>query len=301
MKNISIIQRHVQERTAVHSAKLLSNLFQDDVSQITANPFSNNLLNSINLAIARDNEYTLIIDGDVIPSRDILRWTNSIVKSQNPFFVVEPYVLDKFSNSVRRAGVHLYKTKSLVKMKGEYESFTYEEKNDFLRANRPETFLKSRLKLTGERKGLSGSIVGIHDFLQYHSDIYRTNYLYARKYTKMVNETIDLWRELLGHDLDYKSAILGFSSGLRNFDLNHPGFGLILEKWHEDAKLFSIIEKNSRDNLTDEVLELQKNDTLRAVLTKHVTLHPVFSERHLTRTFSKAAIRLRARKLGVHY
>ena len=114
MKNISIIQRHVQERTAVHSAKLLSNLFQDDVSQITANPFSNNLLNSINLAIARDNEYTLIIDGDVIPSRDILRWTNSIVKSQNPFFVVEPYVLDKFSNSVRRAGVHLYKTKSLV-------------------------------------------------------------------------------------------------------------------------------------------------------------------------------------------
>jgi len=105
---------------------------------------------------------------------------------------------------------------AIQEMKKQISNLNSNDFIEFHNTNRPETFLKRRLMAQGYERYCSGLIVGLHDFEQDYFDIFRTTYLYARKFTTLMAQAIDDWRELSLSDADYLVALTGFGTGLQD-------------------------------------------------------------------------------------
>lgn len=123
-------------------------------------------------------------------------------------FEVQGYVYDKFYNGPRQAGNHLYRTSLLKKAL----TFIPEEGLNI----RPEAHVLEQMDIHGFPRAKINQVLGLHDFEQYYSDIYRKSFIQAYKHLNYAEKMVTYWKEMFLVDKDFEVALHGFADGIRN-------------------------------------------------------------------------------------
>jgi hypothetical protein len=130
---------------------------------------------------------------------------DSAERFETNVFEVQGLVLDKFFGVKRPAGNHLYRTRLIPKAL----EFIPEEGKSL----RPESDMLNAMSAQGFSWAQQDTVVGIHDFEQFYSDIYRKCFLHAHKHQRIVPEIETFWKKMSTDDKDYEVALWGLRSG----------------------------------------------------------------------------------------
>ncbi len=183
---LCIMQRHVAERTQQVGLDLARRELPGSPAEaVSAGSFSRTLRQCFKRAAEIDAEWTFTMDADVLVVPGSGRILQGIV-ARLPRSVghAEFAVFDRVSMQVRHAGVRLYR-RDIVARIAEHNDWPSDA------VLRPETHLVE--SLAGLRTAFVPAVIGIHDFEQYLSDLFRTAALLARKKTKHLPRLMRLW------------------------------------------------------------------------------------------------------------
>jgi len=210
--DLLVIIRSVNERTeSICIEKILDQgILPENVVIVKESPFANTLKKSFEIGVERNKKWTLCIDADVLlKSQSIVSIIEYADKQDNKTFEVQGYVLDKFIDGPRMAGNHLYRTEFLP-IALEIWPIVKDE-------IRPEGSLLKLMASNGFPYVIYNEILGLHDFGQYYSDIYRKSFIQSRKHLHFTNLFVDTWKSD-SKDKDYQVALRGFADGIANTD-----------------------------------------------------------------------------------
>lgn len=211
MKCVLIVIRSCGERTTEACRKLV--LYQgippEQVVIVQEAPFTRALKRSFELGIERNLRWTLCVDADVLLRPGAIHQMLSLAEEQ-PDNVCETQgqMLDKLFATVRPGGVHLYRTsllpQALALIPGEGENI------------RPEHGTLQRMKALGYPWVEVPYVVGLHDYEQYHRDIYRKCFVQAHKHAYHADKLLTIWRDGANEDPDFRTALIGFAAGIQH-------------------------------------------------------------------------------------
>lgn len=205
---ITAVIRSIGERTAeLCEALLAPQIPGGTIHVVRVSPFTEALKRTYEIALAEGRTWTLVLDADVIIRPGAVQGLLAYARSaEDTVFEVEGKVLDKFLDSPRKAGNHLYRTALLQK--------ALEYVTESVDSIRPESYVKTMMTRAGYDCRELEDIVGLHDFEQSYRDIYRKCFVQARKHTARVQALHPLWEDLAGVDADYAVALQAFSDGI---------------------------------------------------------------------------------------
>lgn len=207
LSSILVIIRSNDERTTSGCRLLLTQIFHNVVLHvINVTPFSQAIKVMFELALQEKKEWMLCIDADVLISEEgIKKLISGISTLDKNVFQLQGLVLDKFFNVYRPAGNHLYR----IAFAEQAIAYIPEEGTSL----RPETDMLNRMSKAGYTWVQCDAIVGIHDYEQYYSDIYRKCFLQAHKHDKVVEYLEKYWNDMSSEDTDFQVALWGSTSG----------------------------------------------------------------------------------------
>lgn len=210
--NITVIIRSVGERTEKTCKFLLDQeVGQENVFVVHEAPFSKALRKSFEIGIEQGNKWTLCTDADVLIKKGGLKsfidFANQLPDST---FKIYPFFVDKLFNIYRDGGLHLYRTSLLAQA----IELIPEEGVDL----RPESHVYLKMKELGYEVIGAPFLLAIHDYQQYHRDIFRKCYIHAHKWVDWMPHFIKYWREKSKLDKDFQVALWGLSSGISKVD-----------------------------------------------------------------------------------
>lgn len=182
-----------------------------DIAVVHEVPFEKALRRCFELGLARGAQWTMTLDADVLLRESAIVGILEEASRLPPDHVqVEGRVLDKFLGSLRPAGNRIYRTALLDKVLDSVR----EDGTEI----RPEYGALSRMEALGYPSRRSALVMGIHDYEQYHRDIYRKCFVHAQKHTAQMGQFVPRWRELAPRDPDFQVALLGLTDGLVTTD-----------------------------------------------------------------------------------
>jgi hypothetical protein len=205
--DISVVVRSAGERTASASAALLRHIFPErNVTILESAPFSKAIMDAWEVGRQQKKNWVLCIDADVLVTRDgVLGLLEKASNVAENVFEIQGLVLDKFIPVLRPAGNHLYRTafteRAVAMIPVEGTSL------------RPESDMLNKMAAIGNSWIQCETVVGLHDFEQFHSDIFRKCFLQAHKHSNLLLEVEKYWIENAEEDLDFKVALWGALSG----------------------------------------------------------------------------------------
>jgi hypothetical protein len=200
--------RSAGERTEDLCKKLIlrQGIPEEQVMVVREVPFSRAIQESFALGIKSGKTWLFCIDADVLISADgfrkILAKLSRIGKS---VFCLEGLILDKFFSVLRPAGNHIYRI-SFVK-----KALSLIPKEGV--SLRPESSMLEAMALIGYPSKQCDVVVGIHDYEQYYSDIYRKCFLQSHKHRQHISRLEKYWTDNCLTDPDFKVALWGLMSG----------------------------------------------------------------------------------------
>ena len=211
MDNTIIVIRAAGERTEELCKKLIldQGFTEKDVVLIREIPFSKALLKSFDLGIEYGKKWTFCVDADLLLRPGSIQEMIRLADAQHQKVCqVQGYIMDKFFGGVRKGGVHLYRTSLLKKVKEKVP----EEGIDI----RPESYALRQMADDGFPTRVVPYISGLHDFEQYHYDIYRKAFVQAEKHLSRSELFIRIWKDRAAEDPDYLTALQGFANSITN-------------------------------------------------------------------------------------
>jgi hypothetical protein len=203
--NLCIIIRSVDERTARSCDKLLEIGF--GIKPIIVEkiyPFSDALKEAYKVAFEQNRYWTLMLDGDVLPSaKQIKKVFDWVIRKDNyKLFQVTAKVVDKFFGGPRSAGFRIYKTSYLE------NAINLIPTEDI--SLRPETYtIKEIQKLHGCFSLESDVVIGLHDFEQFYADIFRTGIAHYHKHNQHLKIFLKCWQKKAKDDYDFQVFLKG--------------------------------------------------------------------------------------------
>lgn len=212
--SLTIVIRHVNERTLIANAEMLEKQFQMKVNLVTDEPFAKNLVSSFNVALNENKVYALFVDGDVLPHPNIKKFVDEFLNIDTTrFFGATPLVWDKFFRNYRSAGIHIYRNSIVEKGLSKLREYTENIEDLLSKQYRPETYFKnfvhSHFNLNW---AVSGHVSGLHDFEQNYTDLFRTGIQYSQKFPVQFLNQVEFWKSQ--RDDDFKALLAGFRYGL---------------------------------------------------------------------------------------
>ena len=210
LNNVTVVIRCAGEATEQLSYSLVSKQVQtDNIFLVHETPFVRAVIKTFEIGIEQANKWTLAIDGDVLifdnSIEELVEWAESC---EDHFFEFQGRVFDKFFCSPRPGGPHLYRTKYLR------EALKYVPKEQ--ENLRPESHTYKKMAEIGIHYYHDLKIYGLHDFFQFHRDIYRKCYVHAKKHNQYLEYFLTQWTTRSLKDNDYIFAIKGILDGLIN-------------------------------------------------------------------------------------
>lgn len=201
------IVRSVNERTTELCRHLLEQQVDaKDVVVVQEKPFSLAVRKSFELGIKRGLPWTLCLDADVLlrqgAVRELLDYAHDMEEN---IFEVQAMIRDKTMGIVRAAGNHLYRTSLLT----EALKLIPSEGTTL----RPETETLFRMARRGKPFIQAGFIVGLHDFEQSYSDLYKKSFLQGAKFKKYFPPIYEQVIEASRQDDDFKVIKRGLEDG----------------------------------------------------------------------------------------
>ena len=203
----TVVVRSVGERTSAICRKLLEEIFPaKNIYVIHVTPFSEAIREAFRIGLAHHLPWTLCIDADVLVTpENITKLIERSHQLETNVFEIQGLVLDKFFGAKRPAGNHLYRTDLLSKAL----ALIPEEGTSL----RPESDMLNAMSALGFPWVQQDVLVGIHDFEQYYSDIYRKSFLQAHKHQWILPDIERFWKGMCVDDQDYEVALWGLRSG----------------------------------------------------------------------------------------
>ncbi len=205
--DVALVVRSASERTTNLSEQLLQNIFpENEVHVLQVMPFSKAVEDSLAYGIASRKKWLLCLDADVLVSVEgVNRLLDIAEHVDTKVFVIKNLILDKFFPIYRASGIHLYRTAiadiGIKNIPAEGTTL------------RPETTMIKAMFKEGYKYFQSDAIVGIHDYEQSYSDIYRKCFLQAHKHSKLIPVVEHYWSWQSQNDFDFQVAIWGALAG----------------------------------------------------------------------------------------
>ena len=223
----TVVIRGAHERTEVVCFELVKEQFPAErIILIHERPFTTALRRSFEIGIERGMEWTLCLDADVlIRQRAISDLLEAVSALPADTLGGSGYVFDKLRDGRRPGGLHLYRTSLLPHAL----SFIPAPSS----ALRPETHVKQCMESSGHPWKLLDMTLGLHDFEQFYSDIFRKALVRARK-SSSLNETM-LRKALLQakSDTDFLVVSWGMRVGMNLTDQ----IDLDSKQWASEANI----------------------------------------------------------------
>jgi hypothetical protein len=172
----SLIMRASGERTVELSQALALRQVGGcaDLVVIEKSPFEEALRASYEAGIRVGATWTITLDADVLLyDRAIDRLLTAASSMPDHFFELEGHIYDKVTGRFRQAGHRVYRTELLPKALPLIPPVG--------RVIQPEFHTVSAMRDDGHPFRHIGEVVGLHDFEQYFSDLYRKSRVHARK------------------------------------------------------------------------------------------------------------------------
>lgn len=208
----SIIVRSIGERTERLCCELIlaQGIPQNHLFVVQKAPFSEAMRKSFQTGIEVGLPWTFCVDADVLlrvgSIEKMLRFAD---EQDEDLCEIQGFVLDKFFGGPREAGNHLYRTSLLPDLIAQIP----EEGVNI----RPEFHTLESMRRKGYPYKQIPVLVGLHDFEQFYSDIYRKCFVQAHKHIKHTDLFLEVWRAGAATDPDYQVALKGFSAGIEHF------------------------------------------------------------------------------------
>jgi len=210
-ESLTVVIRSIGERTENKCYQLIEKqISKRNIFIVRKTPFTESIKESFKIAIEEKRKWLLCIDADILVRENVINDLLEIAeKEDSKTFVMKGNILDKFIDSPRNAGNHLYKTKYLK------EAIT--EIPLSKDAIRPESAMIEKMENRGYKHKKWDIFVGIHDFEQYYEDIYRKLFVHGKKHFNRIidGKILEGWKVFSEIDLDYLVAIEGFKDGHR--------------------------------------------------------------------------------------
>jgi hypothetical protein len=237
--NAYVIVRSVRERTEKITYKIITGQIPgDQVEIITEVPFSKSLRTCFECAIEKNKYWTLFVDADVLLRKNAITTLVSLgERTKENVCEIHGLIVDKFLHTAKPAGARLYRTQYLKKA----IEFIPTEGIDL----RPEYYTLNKMREFGVLWQGTNYIVGLHDYEQYYSDIFRKFVIHSHKHFERVIELIPTFRELSKTDDDFLVALWGISAGLANGDVSTVNKDLISHEFYNRYNSIGLKEKES--------------------------------------------------------
>lgn len=203
---MNIIVRASGERTepiCIRSCKQ-----QGDVHVIRAFPFGESIRQTYKLALGFNQEWTPVIDADVILYPGSIQKGLNDLKSNpwgNNCFCYDGRTDDKIMIKQRRAGIHIYNTRLLEK------ALKFIKDDEV----KPESHVRNKMDHLGFPTFSGGVLFGQHDFEQYYRDLWRKSVCQTRKLRGMIKDRPNLWRSRAHTDPDYLVILVAHLYGIQ--------------------------------------------------------------------------------------
>jgi hypothetical protein len=207
-RDLGIVVRTSGERTTDVCVQMLQNIFPKvSVSVVSGSPFRETLRKSLVAGMQLNAEWILCIDADVLPDQfGALKLYQTGRALADKYSGIEGVVLDKIMLTKRHAGNHLYRSNCLAKC---VEILDAQED-----CVRPETEMLQMLSKMGHTWKKIEVLVGVHDFEQNFSDLFRKARLHAVKHEHSISSRISTWKALAKEDPDFEAILAGVASGI---------------------------------------------------------------------------------------
>ena len=203
----TVVIRAAGERTEAVCARLAAlEVGTDAVVTIHEVPFAQAVRRCFEIGIEAGRDWTLALDADVLLAPGAIGALCAEARTEwdrSPdLFEMDAMVADKLLGQIRPAGVHLYRT-ALLPEALEHAAFD-------ARRRRPESWVKMQMRRRGRRLADAAVVAGLHDFEQFHRDIFRTVFTHARKHERFMGYAARYWRRMAPTDPDLRMAFLSF-------------------------------------------------------------------------------------------
>lgn len=207
--NYLIVIRSVGERTHNILFDLLcKQTHRDNIITVNETPFELALYRTYEFGISSNKEWLFTLDADVIPFHDTVKSMQRVAsKLPDQCFHAECKVFDKLKNEWRKAGNRVYRVSSLSQLR----SLLPENGMQV----RPESYTINEMIKKGHESAEFWLPVGIHDFEQYHSDLYRKAYAYSGKFKHQISDIKNSWEQLSDKDDDFKICLEGLKDAIK--------------------------------------------------------------------------------------
>ncbi len=209
--NLVVVIRSASERTEAACLECVveQGVRPADVQVVKLAPFSEALRASYRIGSECGKEWLLCVDADVLlrPGA-IAEMLHIVAELPSNVCEVQGRMLDKLFATVRPGGVHVYRTGLLRKA---LECIPQEGT-----AVRPEHQTLQAMKALGYPWIEVSYVVGLHDFEQYHRDIFRKCFVQAHKHAHHADKLLAIWRAGAATDPDFRTALMGFGAGVQH-------------------------------------------------------------------------------------
>lgn len=208
--DITVIIRTVSERTAkLCYEQVMKQVPKENIYIINEIPFTEALHKTYEIGIRQNRKWTFVVDADVLILPNTINQLIKIADKENDdVFEIQGLIYDKFFLVNRPAGNHLYRTNLLSKA----IDFISKQQESI----RPEYDTITKMMESGHPYLQTDVIVGLHDFEQYYSDIFRKSMVQAHKHNYLLPLLKPIWEELKTDDFDYQIALWGATFGTIN-------------------------------------------------------------------------------------
>lgn len=258
LEDIKVVIRSIGERTGDACYRIVRAQVAADkqIVIIKDKPFAEAHYECIQTAIQSKSRWALFLDADILLRSDALQvMIDEAEKISIPFFMLNFPILDYGFNGYTY-GVHFYCTKHLAD--------AIQFRDIAMASQRPENQTCKEMAKIGIPSLASNTIIGLHGYEQFYSDLYRTTFVRAVKYSKHQDYMLRLYRGRYssGNSVhgDFQFMFWGLIDGMLYSDehkqvpLTKSFFDVMVNRIFE---LLGIQEKSSfilQQNFVDETL-----------------------------------------------
>ena len=177
---------------------------QGKVIVINKSPFGEAVRETFRIGSKLNQKWIPVIDADVLLKdgriQDAIDYLEEV--DRNHIFCLDGRTKDKTMMKVRRAGVHIYRSKYMAR------AVKFVNNNHI----KPESQVRRIMSKLGFKTVSPKKIVfGYHDYEQYYKDLFRKAFVQTRKLNKMLkrNKIFEKWKKRAKKDKDYKIILEG--------------------------------------------------------------------------------------------
>lgn len=204
---MKIIIRCCGERTESRCIELAKK--QGDVYIVKASPFGETLRQSYKLALTFEQEWTPMIDADVLLRPGTIEQGIKYLQScRDNVFCLDGKTKDKIFMRRRRAGIHIYRTSMI--------SYAKKYIND--KKLKPETHVRREMEKMGYVTVTGKTVFGFHDYEQYYRDLWRKAVAQSQKLAGLIRRSgiVKKWATLSLSDPDFLVVFTAHLHGIKN-------------------------------------------------------------------------------------